>query len=210
MAPMAALGCWPSRARRTGCYRSSSPGAAGAAWLLARGAAGTTLLYGAPTPRRISSLLGLFGRTLRPGREAIITRIARHVRGGTLPPVMERLHAQAHGCVVRVLHRAARGLRAPPRVRAARELVAVHQRAQLPARRAHVRGRLPLPRDPLPPLAAVVDRHCDTGFREGPRVELLRAEASSMADLPLVRHDPAARLRTGGERSFAPGNFLPR
>jgi uncharacterized membrane protein len=35
-------------------------------------------------------MLGLFGRTMLPGREALITRIARHARGGTMPPAMER------------------------------------------------------------------------------------------------------------------------
>ena len=35
------------------------------------------------------NLLWFFGRTLVPGREAFITRLARHARGGALPPGME-------------------------------------------------------------------------------------------------------------------------
>jgi uncharacterized membrane protein len=92
MAPMAALGCWLlARSRNRMLWLLVAAGAAGATWLLARGTGlGTTLLYGVPHAAAYLFMLGLFGRTLLPGREAIITRIARHARGGTLPPVMER------------------------------------------------------------------------------------------------------------------------
>lgn len=45
-------------------------------------------LYGLPHAAAYLFLLWLFGRTLLPGREALITRLARTARGGTLPPEM--------------------------------------------------------------------------------------------------------------------------
>lgn len=66
-------------------------------WLLILGAAaamtwfvghGSTALYGVPHAAAYLFLLWLFGRTLREGREPIITRLARHGRG-SLPSAME-------------------------------------------------------------------------------------------------------------------------
>jgi uncharacterized membrane protein len=92
MAPMAALGCWLLlRSQNRMFWVLVVAGAAGVIWLLARGTGlGTTVLYGLPHAAAYLFMLGVFGRTLLPGREAIITRIARHARGGTMPPVMER------------------------------------------------------------------------------------------------------------------------
>jgi len=48
----------------------------------------TTALYGVPHAAAYLFMLWLFGRTLARGREPIITRVARRVRG-SLPPEME-------------------------------------------------------------------------------------------------------------------------
>jgi len=57
--------------------------------LLARqGAAALTLLYPLPSVVIYVLLLWWFGRTLAPGREALVTGLARHVHG-TLPPEIE-------------------------------------------------------------------------------------------------------------------------
>jgi uncharacterized membrane protein len=56
---------------------------------LAHGAGlGVAALYGVPHAAGYLFLLWLFGRTLGPGRDALITRLARQVHG-TLPPFME-------------------------------------------------------------------------------------------------------------------------
>ena len=44
-----------------------------------------SLAYGVPHAAAYLFLLALFGRSLAPGREALITRFARHIHGG-LPP----------------------------------------------------------------------------------------------------------------------------
>jgi uncharacterized membrane protein len=62
--------------------------AAAAALTYALGRSGAAL-YGVPHAAVYLSLLWLFGRTLVRGREAFITRLARHARGGVLPPGME-------------------------------------------------------------------------------------------------------------------------
>jgi len=49
---------------------------------------GSAALYGVPHAAAYLFLLWLFGRTLRDGREPLITRLARHGRG-SLPPAME-------------------------------------------------------------------------------------------------------------------------
>jgi len=95
MAPMAALGCWLiARSQNRMLWLLIVAGAAGATWLLARGTGlGTTVLCGVPHAAAYLFMLWLFGRTLLPGREAIITRLARLARqahGATLPPAMER------------------------------------------------------------------------------------------------------------------------
>jgi uncharacterized membrane protein len=56
---------------------------------LAHGAGlGVAALYGVPHAAAYVFLLWLFGRTLLGGRDALITRLARHVHGA-LPPFME-------------------------------------------------------------------------------------------------------------------------
>jgi len=92
MAPLAALGCWLlARSQNRMLWLLIVAGAAGATWLLARGTGlGTTVLYGVPHAAAYLFMLWLFGRTLLDGREAIITRIARHARGGALPPPLEQ------------------------------------------------------------------------------------------------------------------------
>lgn len=49
------------------------------------GDAGLAVIYGAPHAAAYLFLLWLFGRTLAPGREALITRLARTVHGGLAP-----------------------------------------------------------------------------------------------------------------------------
>ncbi len=56
--------------------------------LARRGAAALTLLYPLPSVTIYLLLLWWFGRTLAPGREALVTGLARHVHG-TLPPEIE-------------------------------------------------------------------------------------------------------------------------
>jgi uncharacterized membrane protein len=86
-APMVALAAWI-------LLRSKERGT----WLLVIGAAAAltfalgqsgAALYGVPHAAAYLSLLWFFGRTLVRGREAFITRLARHARGGVLPPGME-------------------------------------------------------------------------------------------------------------------------
>jgi uncharacterized membrane protein len=86
-APMVALAAWI-------LLRSKERGT----WLLVIGAAAAltfalgqsgAALYGVPHAAAYLSLLWFFGRTLARGREAFITRLARHARGGVLPPGME-------------------------------------------------------------------------------------------------------------------------
>jgi len=91
MAPMAAVGCWILlRSRHRLLWLAILAAAAGTALLLGYGTGlGKTALYGVPHAAAYLFMLWLFGRTLLPGREAIITRLARHTRG-TLPPAMER------------------------------------------------------------------------------------------------------------------------
>jgi uncharacterized membrane protein len=53
-----------------------------------RGVSSLTLLYPVPSVSIYVLLLWWFGRTLAPGREALVTGLARHVHG-TLPPEIE-------------------------------------------------------------------------------------------------------------------------
>jgi uncharacterized membrane protein len=59
-----------------------------AAALIALRAPSLTLLYPLPSVSIYLLLLWAFGRTLAPGREALVTGLARHVHG-TLPPEIE-------------------------------------------------------------------------------------------------------------------------
>ena len=61
---------------------------AGAIFLLYGAGLGVAALYGVPHAAGYVFLLWLFGRTLLRGREPLITRLARQVRGA-LPPEME-------------------------------------------------------------------------------------------------------------------------
>lgn len=76
--------------------------AAFAAWI-ASGAASASpaLVYLLPHAGAYLFMLWLFGRTLMPGREALITRLARRVHDGTLPAQIERYtrHVTAAWCV---------------------------------------------------------------------------------------------------------------
>ncbi len=89
--PMAALGCWILvRSDNRPLWLLILAAAAGTTLLLAhRSGLGATALYGMPHAAAYLFTLWLFGRTLLRGREAIITRLARQARGGTLPAVME-------------------------------------------------------------------------------------------------------------------------
>ncbi len=79
-------------AARAWGMRGLAAAAASAAMLgllaLRSNAADLRLLYPVPNISMNLCLFWLFARTLRPGREAIVTRMARHVHG-TLPPDIE-------------------------------------------------------------------------------------------------------------------------
>ena len=88
LAPLVALGCWillrsPNRL----IWFLVLLIAGGVTWLLGEDSAA---LYGVPHAAAYLFMLWLFGRTLLAGREPIITRLARHARGGVLAPDRER------------------------------------------------------------------------------------------------------------------------
>jgi len=86
-APMVALAAWLLlRSKERGLWLLIIGAAAALTFALGRSAAA---LYGVPHAAAYLSLLWFFGRTLAPGREAFITRLARLARGGVLPPGME-------------------------------------------------------------------------------------------------------------------------
>lgn len=86
-APLALLACWAlmhSRGRLR--WGTALLGAGAAIYALGRlDDAGLALIYGAPHAAAYLFLLWLFGRTLAPGREPLITRIGRTVHGGLAP-----------------------------------------------------------------------------------------------------------------------------
>jgi uncharacterized membrane protein len=87
-APMVALAAWILlRSKERGLWLLIIGAAAALTFALGRSGAA---LYGVPHAAAYLSLLWFFGRTLAPGREAFITRLARLARGGVLPPGMER------------------------------------------------------------------------------------------------------------------------
>jgi uncharacterized membrane protein len=88
--PMVALGCWiVLRSSNRVLWLLILISAAGATLLLAHGEGpGLAALYGVPHAAAYLFMLWLFGRTLLRGKEPLITRLARQVRG-TLPAVME-------------------------------------------------------------------------------------------------------------------------
>ena len=85
-APMIAVGAWILiRSPRRLLWLLILAAAVGMTWFAGHGNAA---FYGVPHAAAYLFLLWLFGRTLRAGREPIITRLARHGRG-SLPPAME-------------------------------------------------------------------------------------------------------------------------
>jgi uncharacterized membrane protein len=77
------------RSRRLVWFALAAGIVVGPAILLARqGVGALTLLYPLPSVSLYLALLWWFGRTLSPGREALVTGLARYVHG-TLPPEME-------------------------------------------------------------------------------------------------------------------------
>ena len=85
-APMIAVGAWILvRSPRRLLWLLILAAAIAMTWFVGHGSAA---LYGVPHAAAYLFLLWLFGRTLRAGREPIITRLARHGRG-SLPPAME-------------------------------------------------------------------------------------------------------------------------
>lgn len=86
-APMLALAAWILLRSKDRALWLLIIGAA-AALTFALGQSGAAL-YGVPHAAAYLSLLWFFGRTLVRGREAFITRLARHARGGVLQPAME-------------------------------------------------------------------------------------------------------------------------
>ena len=89
--PVVVVGCWiVLRSQNRLLWLLILAAAAGAALLLGHGTGlGKIALYGVPHAAAYLFMLSLFGRTLLPGREPFITRLARQARG-SLPPPLER------------------------------------------------------------------------------------------------------------------------
>jgi uncharacterized membrane protein len=89
--PMAGLACWAfTRSTHRPFWFVVLLGASGALYLAEQYEhLGLVAAYGIPHAVIYLALLGVFGRTLLAGREALITRLARRVHG-VLPPEMER------------------------------------------------------------------------------------------------------------------------
>jgi uncharacterized membrane protein len=88
--PMVALSCWiVLRSRNRALWLLILVGAAGATYLLAHGEGlGFAALCGVPHAAAYLFMLWLFGRTLLRGKEPLITRLSRQLRG-PLPAAME-------------------------------------------------------------------------------------------------------------------------
>jgi uncharacterized membrane protein len=89
---MAVVACWILlRSQNRLLWLLIVASAAGAALLLGRDTGrGEVALYGVPHAAANLFMLWLFGRTLLPGRQPFVTRLARLARGGALPPPLER------------------------------------------------------------------------------------------------------------------------
>lgn len=90
--PLIALACWiVARAAHKLAWLAILIAMAAATWALEQARAGTlglAFLYGAPHAAAYLALLWLFGRTLRRGRDPLVSRVARRVHGA-LAPEME-------------------------------------------------------------------------------------------------------------------------
>ena len=89
--PLLALACWTAaRARKKAWWCVILLASAALLYVLAKegGSEIAVAAYGVPHAAINLFLLWYFARTLRPGTEALITRLARRVHG-ELPPVME-------------------------------------------------------------------------------------------------------------------------
>lgn len=89
--PAIVIACWFAILARTRVLVwVALAGAVAAVYVLERwGGVGFALAYGLPHAAAYVFLLCYFGRSLRPGREPLVTRVARQIRG-TLPPELER------------------------------------------------------------------------------------------------------------------------
>ena len=188
MAPMAALGCWPSRARRTGCYRSSSrqaPPAPPGCWRAARG-------WDDAAVRRTHAAAYLHAGTVRPdaapGGKPSSRALRAAARGGTLPPVMER-HTRAHGCGACSSPRSSRAPRSSWRsVTESWSLfinVLSFPLVGLMFAGDYLYRVIRYRHLPQSSIATAIQ-----AYAKDRASSFCRAEASPMADLPLVRHDP--------------------
>lgn len=87
--PLIALACWiAARAARKLAWLAVLLVMAAATWALEQARAGEwglALLYGAPHAAAYLALLWLFGRTLRRGRDPLVSRVARRVHGALAP-----------------------------------------------------------------------------------------------------------------------------
>jgi uncharacterized membrane protein len=90
LAPLLAAACWiATRARRKALWLLVLLAAGGGIFLLeARAGRGLAAAYGLPHAAMYLLLLWFFSRTLAPGNEPLITRLARRVHG-SLPPAMQ-------------------------------------------------------------------------------------------------------------------------
>ncbi len=90
MLPLLALAYWiVTRARRKIIWLPVLLAAGGTLYALEHlQYSGVAAAYGIPHAAIYAGLLWVFGRTLKPGAEPLVTRLARRVHGG-LPPVME-------------------------------------------------------------------------------------------------------------------------
>lgn len=95
--PLALLAGWALlRGRHKLLWCAGIAAAAAVVWSLDRLPQGAVAAYGLPHAAVYLSLLWLFGRTLLPGREALITRLATRVHGSLQP----RIAAYTRGATI--------------------------------------------------------------------------------------------------------------
>ncbi|MCK7496086.1 MAG: hypothetical protein MZW92_37920 [Comamonadaceae bacterium] len=171
-----------------------------------------SLAYGVPHAAAYLFLLALFGRSLAAGprgpRHPFRAPHPRRTAAGT-----RVLHAPRDLGVVPVLRRESGDFGAALPLRAGGGLVAVRQRAQLPAPDPHVRRRVPLAHPALSPTSPTPrfsrERSCCRGSTRLPRNRPRGGRNRTMVGVPLVRHgDGEAVLAYQGTRSITVGGFL--
>ena len=145
--PLLVLACWVAmRSRNKPAWLLVLLLAGTATYLLVgRDVWGLAAAYGVSHAAIYLALLGMFGRTLWPGREPLITRLAHRVHG-ELRPDLKSVYAAPDLRVVCLLCGPGGDFGASVPRRLARQLVVLHQSDEFPAARSDVRGRISLSR----------------------------------------------------------------